>query len=201
MNIRVYFFFISFHFRNLLFDTSDEQIRKFFQRFGAVESALAVRDSRTRLCRGSAFVCFESAESARACLEAFARRRQQQQQRYYHSSSQTEGAREEDASPKSGDDTDADANRFRIGEREVFVCAALTRERLAELRREREAGLATSSTSPEEGHENDTESLGLEDSSRRRPNQKPKHRDVRNMSLSLVGGMYCTCNIHEMFDL
>lgn len=165
-----------------------------------MKSALAVRDSRTRLCRGSAFVCFESAESARACLEAFARRRQQQQ-RYYHSSSQTEGAREEDASPKSGDDADADdANRFRIGEREVFVCAALTRERLAELRRERETGIATT-TSPGEGHENDTESFGLEDSSRRRPNQKPKHRDVRNMSLSLVGGMYCTCDIHEMIDL
>ena len=159
--------------RNLLFDISDEQIGKYFQKFGAVESALAVRDPRTRLCRGSAFVRFESAESARACLDSFACHRQQQQ-RFTLPENETD-------SPSN-----ADYAQFRIGEREVFVCAALTRERLAQLRHECEAGLVAS---PAEGHDIDDDPLG---DSRRRTRLKPKHRDVRNMSLSLVGGVHLT---------
>ena len=162
--------------RNLLFDISDEQIGKYFQKFGAVESALAVRDPRTRLCRGSAFVRYESAESARACLDSFARHRQQQQR----------STLPEDEADSPSNASNADDAQFRIGEREVFVCAALTRERLAQLRHEREAGLGTS---PAEGHDIDDDPLG---DSRRRTHLKPKHRDVRNMSLSLVGGVHLT---------
>ena len=169
--------------RNLLFDISDEQIRKYFQKFGTVDSALAVRDPRTRLCRGSGFVRFESAESAHACLDSFARH-QRLQQRSTLPEEKEELEAEAD-SPSKGDSDDAQPQaQFRIGDREVFVCAALSRERLAQLRQEREAGLGAP---PAEGNEVDDDPLG---ESRRRTRLKPKHQDVRNMSLSLVGGVH-----------
>lgn len=57
--------------RNLLFETTEQQIYTFFREFGPLKYARLVLDHFTGRSRGSAFVCFVHLKDAEECLELY----------------------------------------------------------------------------------------------------------------------------------
>ncbi|KAI7864400.1 hypothetical protein BDF14DRAFT_1744861 [Spinellus fusiger] len=55
--------------RNLLFETTEEDLKGLFLQWGRVRYARITRDPETRLSRGSGFVCMLTKEDADTCLE------------------------------------------------------------------------------------------------------------------------------------
>ena len=55
--------------RNLSFETNEEALEERFRAFGDLKYAVIVRDQETQRSRGTAFVKFESTDSAIACLK------------------------------------------------------------------------------------------------------------------------------------
>ncbi|CAO3693386.1 unnamed protein product [Rhizopus stolonifer] len=56
--------------RNLLFESTEEDLRELFKQWGLVVYAKITRDPVTRLSRGTGFVCMKRKEDAEKCLEA-----------------------------------------------------------------------------------------------------------------------------------
>ncbi|KAF7555220.1 hypothetical protein G7046_g6596 [Stylonectria norvegica] len=54
--------------RNMPFTTTDEQLKGFFEKFGAVRYGRVVVDKATEKPAGTGFVCFYNAEDAKACI-------------------------------------------------------------------------------------------------------------------------------------
>ncbi|KAI9276260.1 hypothetical protein BY458DRAFT_532829 [Sporodiniella umbellata] len=56
--------------RNLLFESTEEDLKELFKQWGLVVYAKITRDPVTRLSRGTGFVCMKKKEDAEKCIEA-----------------------------------------------------------------------------------------------------------------------------------
>ncbi|KAJ3387509.1 RNA recognition motif-containing protein [Chytriomyces hyalinus] len=57
--------------RNLLFETTDEELKARFMTFGRIRYARVTKDPTTGRSRGTGFVCFYNKPEADACMEAY----------------------------------------------------------------------------------------------------------------------------------